>query len=290
MIQSRDSSFDLFLICASSAGSILGLSEITENKAIWRMLVAEFVGTFLLVVIGCGSIIFSETDFIVRVALTFGLTVATLAQTIGHISGCHINPAVTLSLFVTGDIKLLRALLFVVVQLIGAVGGAAVLREVGQPRFGLRKRLSRVFGFFVFFLFLHEFVFQLMVPESKEGNLGITNLGNELTDVQGFLMEIILTFLLLFVIHGVCDPRRKDIKGSAPLAIGLAVTACHLCGIPFSGSSINPARSFGPAVIMDLWENHWVYWAGPLLGGVLAGLIYKYLFKAQKSDPDSYDF
>ncbi|CAH1381334.1 hypothetical protein MTP99_005337 [Tenebrio molitor] len=243
---------------AKGAGSILGLSEITENKAIWRMLVAEFVGTFLLVVIGCGSIIFSETDFIVRVALTFGLTVATLAQTIGHISGCHINPAVTLSLFVTGDIKLLRALLFVVVQLIGAVGGAAVLR--------------------------------LMVPESKEGNLGITNLGNELTDVQGFLMEIILTFLLLFVIHGVCDPRRKDIKGSAPLAIGLAVTACHLCGIPFSGSSINPARSFGPAVIMDLWENHWVYWAGPLLGGVLAGLIYKYLFKAQKSDPDSYDF
>jgi aquaporin related protein len=127
---------------AKGAGSILGLSEITENKAIWRMLVAEFVGTFLLVVIGCGSIIFSETDFIVRVALTFGLTVATLAQTIGHISGCHINPAVTLSLFVTGDIKLLRALLFVVVQLIGAVGGAAVLR--------------------------------LMVPESKEGNLGIT--------------------------------------------------------------------------------------------------------------------
>jgi aquaporin related protein len=163
-------------------------------------------------------------------------------------------------------------------------------QEVGQPRFELRKRLNRVFGFFVFFLFLHQFVFQLMVPESKEGNLGITNLGNELTDVQGFLMEIILTFLLLFVIHGVCDPRRKDIKGSAPLAIGLAVTACHLCGIPFSGSSINPARSFGPAVIMDLWENHWVYWAGPLLGGVLAGLIYKYLFKAQKSDPDSYDF
>jgi aquaporin related protein len=117
---------------AKGAGSILGLSEITENKAIWRMLVAEFVGTFLLVVIGCGSIIFSETDFIVRVALTFGLTVATLAQTIGHISGCHINPAVTLSLFVTGDIKLLRALLFVVVQLIGAVGGAAVLRVKTQ--------------------------------------------------------------------------------------------------------------------------------------------------------------
>ncbi|XP_972862.2 aquaporin AQPcic isoform X1 [Tribolium castaneum] len=240
------------------ADSVLGLSEITENKAIWRMLVAEFIGTFLLVVIGCGSIVLSEEVVIVRIALTFGITVATLAQSIGHVSGCHINPAVTLSLFATGNIKLLRALLFIAVQLIGAVGGSAVLR--------------------------------LMVPEEKEHSLGITNIGPGITDVQGFLMEIILTFLLLFIIHAVCDPRRKDIKGSAPLAIGLAVTACHLCGIPYSGSSVNPARSFGPAVIMDSWENHWVYWAGPLLGGVLAGLIYKYLFKTRKSDVDSYDF
>ncbi|XP_044261919.1 aquaporin AQPAe.a isoform X2 [Tribolium madens] len=242
------------------ADSILGLSEITENKAIWRMLVAEFIGTFLLVVIGCGSIVLPGEVIIVRIALTFGITVATLAQSIGHVSGCHINPAVTLSLFATGDIKLLRALLFIAVQLIGAVGGSAVLR--------------------------------LMVPEDKEKNLGITNINVQdgVTDVQGFLMEVILTFLLLFIIHAVCDPRRKDIKGSAPLAIGLAVTACHLCGIPYSGSSLNPARSFGPAVIMDSWENHWVYWAGPLVGGVLAGLIYKYLFKTKKSDVDSYDF
>ncbi|RZC43174.1 aquaporin AQPcic, partial [Asbolus verrucosus] len=178
---------------------------------------------------------------------------------IGHVSGCHINPAVTLSLFATGDIKLLRSLFFIVVQLVGAAGGAAVLR--------------------------------LMVPEEKEGNLGITNLGENVTQLQGFLMEAILTFLLLFIIHAVCDPRRKDIKGSAPLAIGLAVSACHLCGIPYSGSSINPARSFGPAVIMNLWDNHWVYWAGPILGGVVAGVIYKFLFKVHKGETDdSYDF
>ncbi|XP_063907029.1 aquaporin AQPAe.a isoform X1 [Zophobas morio] len=242
---------------AKGSEGILGLSEITENKSIWRMLLAEFLGTFLLVCVGCGSIVLGDFS-VVRIGLTFGITVATLAQSIGHVSGCHINPAVTLSLFVTGDIKLLRALLFVAVQMIGAIGGAGVLR--------------------------------LIVPENKEGGLGITNLGNDLTDVQGFLMEIVLTFVLVFIVHSVCDPRRKDIKGSAPLAIGLAVTACHLSGIPYSGSSINPARSFGPAVIMDLWENHWVYWAGPLLGGVLAGLIYKYLFKVTKSEAESYDF
>ncbi|KAJ8920537.1 hypothetical protein NQ315_005406 [Exocentrus adspersus] len=145
---------------------------------------------------------------------------------IGHISGCHINPAVTLSLFVTGDIKLLRALFFIVVQCVGAAGGSALLKVV--------------------------------TPEDKVGNLGLTNINSQITQLQGLLMEGVLTFLLLFVIHGVCDTRRRDIKGSAPLAIGLAITAAHLCGIQYTGSSVNPARSFGPAVIMNLWENHWI--------------------------------
>ncbi|KAJ8968301.1 hypothetical protein NQ317_013708 [Molorchus minor] len=179
-------------------------------------------------------------------------------QSIGHISGCHINPAVTLSLFITGDIKLLRAIFFIVVQCVGAAAGSALLK--------------------------------VMTPEDKVGNLGLTAVSSQITPEQGLLMEAILTFLLLFVIHGVCDARRKDVKGSAPLAIGLAITAVHLCGIQYTGSSVNPARSFGPAVIMNLWENHWVYWVGPIIGGVVAGLVYKLLFRVQKGESDSYDF
>ncbi|KAG5873193.1 hypothetical protein JTB14_002318 [Gonioctena quinquepunctata] len=244
---------------SAPADGILGVSDITDSKSIWKTLVAEFLGTLILVFIGCGSCIsLNQPSSYVQIALTFGLTIATLAQTIGHVSGCHINPAVTLSFFVTGDIKLLKALFYIIVQCIGALGGSALL--------------------------------YLILPEENVGTLGLTSINNQISPEQGLLMETILTFLLLFVIHAVCDPLRKDIKGSAPLAIGLAVTATHLCGIQYTGSSINPARTFGPAVMMNSWENHWVYWVGPMLGGVTAGILYKIFFKVRKGDCDSYDF
>ncbi|XP_060525966.1 aquaporin AQPAe.a [Cylas formicarius] len=241
---------------AKRADSILGISEITENKSIWRMLVAEFLGTLVLVAVGTGSCIGTPT--VVQIALTFGLTVATLAQCIGHVSGCHVNPAVSVSLFCTGDIKLVRCLLFVVVQCIGAMAGSSLLKA--------------------------------MIPEELVGTLGMTAVNPDLSSYQGLLVEAVLTFLLLFVIHAVCDPRRKDVKGSIPLAIGFAISACHLSGIQFTGSSLNPARTFGPAVVMNLWDNHWVYWVGPILGGIVAGLVYKFFFRAQKGESDSYDF
>lgn len=249
------------LFSGSNAGSILGISEITDNKSIWKMLLAELIGTMLLVIVGCGSCLSApnaSSPSVVQIALTFGLTVATIVQCVGHVSGCHINPAVTVSLFVTGDIKLLRTIFFIVVQCIGAAAGSALLK--------------------------------VMVPEEWVGNLGSTMISPKLTPVQGLLVEGVLTFVLLFTIHAVCDPHRKDIKGSAPLAIGLAVAACHLSGIQFTGSSVNPARTFGPAVIMNLWKNHWVYWIGPILGGMVAGVVYKFLFKVHKGESDSYDF
>nr|BAM83568.1 aquaporin [Anomala cuprea] len=244
-----------------AAESYVGLSELTASTNLWRALCAEFIGTFLLVLIGCGTILqFKPTaaPSIVAISLAFGLIVATLAQAIGHVSGCHVNPAVTLSLFVTGDCKLIRSCLYIVVQCLGAMAGSAML--------------------------------MVATPSDFQGNLGATAPHADLAPAQAFFYEAVLTFLLCFVIHGVCDAKRKDIKGSAPLAIGLAITACHLSGIKYTGSSINPARSFGPAVIKNNWHNHWIYWAGPIIGGLVAGLIYKFIFKVPKDEEDSMDF
>lgn len=241
---------------------VLGVEEFTDSHKIWRMLCAEFLGTFFLVMVGCGSVVYANSEvLVVQVALAFGFIIAAMVQSLGHISGCHINPAVTMSFFIIGKCAMLKTICYIVIQCAGATAG--------------------------FYILL------LMTPESvRVPNLGNTALAPNLTKMQGVGLETFVTFVFIFVIHSVCDERRSDTKIMAPLTIGITATVCHFFAIKYTGSSINPARSFGPTVVHGIWADHWVYWVGPIFGGCLAAIIYKLFFQVRKGEEEanSYDF
>merc|ERR1712150_294386 len=214
--------------------------------------------------VGCGSALNNGGDY-VRIAMCFGVTVATMAQSIGHISGCHINPAVTAGLLVGRKIGLIKAILYIVSQCIGAIIGTGLLK-VFYP--------------------------STVTPDSP-GYLGVTALAKGINAGQGLGIEFFITFVLILVVFGSAadEHAAAATKGSAPLAIGLSITTCHLFAIPLTGSSMNPARSFGSAVIAHKWANHWVYWLGPILGGVCASIVYNLILKAEDKEakPEGYD-
>ncbi|XP_074599159.1 aquaporin AQPAe.a-like [Brevipalpus obovatus] len=205
-----------------------------------RCFFAEFVGTAILVIFTCGTCMSSSShaDTLVATALSFGLTVACLVASIGHVSGCHINPAVTVGLLANGSFSLFRSIWYIMAQLLGAVAGAAILNA------------SLV----------------------KKGNLCATVL--RVPQAQGIIVEALICFLLVFVVCNACESNALN----APVLIGLAVTTGHLFAIPLTSSSMNTARSFGPAVVAGVWEDHYVYWVGPLVGGALGGLFHRFIF------------
>jgi len=235
----------------------IGVDEIASDKVgLLKALVAEMMGTLFLVVVGCGSCYANTEPDVVRIALAFGLAVATMAQSIGHISGCHINPAVTAGLFVGRKIGLIKAILYIIIQCVGALLGAGLLYGTAGS---------------------------LVVGGEKvmQGMQGITRVTDPVNAGQAFGIEFMITMVLVLVVFGAAADEDNEVKGSAPLAIGLSITACHLFAVPITGASMNPARSFGPAAVGSQWDNHWVYWLGPILGGVCAGAIYQLVFRAQ---------
>ncbi|KAK7945383.1 hypothetical protein WMY93_001111 [Mugilogobius chulae] len=213
-----------------------------KSWAFWRAVAAEFIGMVLFIFFGIASAIGNPLNGAqeVKVSLAFGLAIATLAQSLGHVSGAHLNPAVSVGLLVSCQISLLRFVFYTLAQMMGAVAASALLD-----------------GF-----------------KPREKGLGVNTLADKVTAGQGFAIEFFATLQLVLCVIAVTDNRRSDVKGSAPLAIGLSVTLGHLVAISFTGCGINPARSFGPAVIRREMKNHWVYWLGPMCGGIAAAFIY----------------
>jgi aquaporin Z len=219
---------------------------------------AELIGTFWLVLGGCGSAVLAAAFpnvgiGLLGVALAFGLTVLTMAYAIGHISGCHLNPAVSVGLVVGGRFQAKDLLPYVVVQVIGAIVAAVVLYIIASGKAG----------------------FDVSGGLASNGYAAHSPGGYSLA--AGFLTEIVMTFMFLLIILGATDTRAP--AGFAPLAIGLGLTLIHLISIPVTNTSVNPARSTGPAVIVGGWAlgQLWLFWIAPLIGAVLAGLVYRWL-------------
>jgi aquaporin Z len=220
---------------------------------------AEFLGTFWLVFCGCGSAVlaaaFPEVGIgLVGVSLAFGLTVVTMAYAVGHISGGHFNPAVTLGLVAAGRVQLPQAVGYIVVQVLGAIAAAALLAYIaqGKPGFDLVASGFAANGF-------------------GEHSPGGYSLG------ASFAIEFVMTFFFLMIILGVTGKRAP--AGFAPLAIGLALALIHLVSIPVTNTSVNPARSTGPALFVGGWaiSQLWLFWIAPIAGAVVAGFVHRVL-------------
>jgi len=223
-----------------------------------KKLAAEFIGTFWLVLGGCGSAVlaaaFPDVGIgLLGVSLAFGLTVLTMAFAIGHISGCHLNPAVTIGLWAGGRHPVGEVLPYVVAQVLGAIAGAFVLFMIASGKAG----------------------FDLGGGLASNGYGAHSPGGYSLA--SGFLTEVVMTMMFLLIILGATDKRAP--AGFAPIAIGLGLTLIHLISIPVTNTSVNPARSTGPALIVGDWAlgQLWLFWVAPILGALIAGYVYRWL-------------
>jgi aquaporin Z len=223
--------------------------------------VAEAVGTFWLVFGGCGSAVLAAGFPTLGIGFTgvsiaFGLTVLTMAYAIGHISGCHLNPAVTVGLTVAKRFPAREIPFYVVAQVVGAIAAAGALYVIasGKPGFDLAGGFASN-GY----------------AEHSPGGYSL---------VAGLVAEMILTFMFLMIILGATDERAP--KGFAPIPIGLGLTLIHLIGIPVTNVSVNPARSTGPALFVGDWalSQLWLFWVAPIVGAALAGAVYPLIAKA----------
>ncbi|MEX2274519.1 MAG: MIP family channel protein [Actinomycetota bacterium] len=215
-------------------------------ESIGKAAVAEFIATFTLIFIGAGAVIVGGQAGLVGIALAHGLVLAIMVSILAHISGGAVNPAVAIGLWVTGKLETHRTVIYIVAEVAGAIAGA--------------------------------FLLKLIIPtEIFDGAKGGTP---QVVDLNGFgvgkavLLEAVLTFFLVFAVYGTAVDDRGPFSKTAGLTIGLVLTFDILMGGPFTGAAMNPARSLGPALVSGAWTDWWVYWVGPIAGGIIAGVVY----------------
>ena len=222
-----------------------------------KKLTAEFIGTFWLVLGGCGSAVlaagFPELGIgFLGVALAFGLTVVTMAYAIGHISGCHLNPAVSVGLWIGGRFDKKDLLPYIGAQVLGGIAGAGVLYIIASGKAGFEVGSFAANGY----------------GEHSPGGYSM---------LSALVTEVVMTFMFLIIILGATHSKAP--KGLAGLAIGLGLTLIHLISIPVTNTSVNPARSTSQAIFAGGWaiDQLWLFWLAPIIGAILAGLVYKFM-------------
>jgi aquaporin TIP len=209
---------------------------------------AEFVGTFTLVFVGAGSIIATGGHNLTAIALAHGLAIGVMASAVGHISGGHFNPAVTLGFVVTRRIEGTVAAAYWFAQVTGAILAALLLQGV------------------------------LPQQQVDAVNLGTPGLGVGISGGQGLVIEVVLTFFLVWVIFATAADPRGTFRSVAGLAIGFTITLDIFMGGPYTGAAMNPARALGPQLVQNVWSDAWVWYVGPVIGAVLAALAYEWLY------------
>ena len=221
---------------------------------------AEFIGTFVLVLGGCGSAVLAASFpglgiGFVGVSLAFGLTVLTMAYAIGHISGCHLNPAVSIGLWAGGRFSAKELLPYIIAQVLGAIAAGGILFIIASGKTG----------------------FDVSAGFASNGYGDHSPGGYSL--LSALITEVVLTFVFLFIIMGSTDKRAP--QGFAPIAIGLGLTLIHLISIPVTNTSVNPARSTGVALYVGGWAiaQLWLFWLAPIIGGILGGFVYRSISK-----------
>lgn len=222
-----------------------------------KKLVAEFIGTLWLVLGGCGSAVlaaaYPELGIgFVGVAIAFGLTVVTMAYAIGHISGCHLNPAVSIGLWMGGRFDKKDLLPYIIAQVLGGIAGAGILYVIASGKAGFELGGFAANGY----------------GDHSPGGYSM---------LAALVSEIVMTFMFLMIILGATHSKAP--KGFAGLAIGLGLTLIHLISIPVTNTSVNPARSTSQAIFVGDWamSQLWLFWVAPIIGAIIAGLVYKYL-------------